>query len=97
MFIAYVGDTSATFTVYIHRSQQVKDFISEKINEKAEQYLGVAMTYTLIELVKDNLENWFIEVSKQLPVKVSPKEEITLVEEVSNLVSINVLFQSIFT
>lgn len=66
----------------------MKDFIFEKIDEKAEQYLGVAMTYTLIELVKDHLESWFLEVSKHQPVKVQHKEEVALVEDVSNLVSV---------
>ncbi|XP_065215881.1 RWD domain-containing protein 4 [Planococcus citri] len=69
-----------------HLTQPVKDFIATKIDEKAEQYLGDAVIYTLIELVKDNLDTWMVEVSKNLPVKVEPpKEEITLVEEVDTM------------
>lgn len=59
------------------------------MNEKAEQYLGDPVTYTLIELVKDNLENWLLQVSKQHPIQEQPKqEEVALVEEVETLVNI---------
>ncbi|KAK7576677.1 hypothetical protein V9T40_012963 [Parthenolecanium corni] len=66
-----------------HLDQNVKNFFKEKVDEKAEQYLGVAMTYTLIELVKDNLESWFIEVSKHQPSKPVPQVEEQLSEEIA--------------
>lgn len=45
------------------------------------------MTYTLIELVKDNLESWFIEVSKHQPSKPVPQVEEQLSEEIAAVVS----------
>ncbi|XKL61169.1 hypothetical protein PGB90_008226 [Kerria lacca] len=62
-----------------------KKFISDKINEKAQQYLGVAMTYTLIELVKDNLNSWFTEVYQQRPIKSFPEIEEILPDVISQM------------
>lgn len=44
------------------------------------------MTYTLIELVKDNVDTWFVELSKHQPTKIVLKAEETLLEEVSTMV-----------
>lgn len=63
-----------------------KHFFIHKINEKAEQYLDVAMTYTLIELVKDNLEAWFVELYKKKPTNPIEKTEEILPKEMSKLV-----------
>uniref|UniRef100_T1J2I9 RWD domain-containing protein n=1 Tax=Strigamia maritima TaxID=126957 RepID=T1J2I9_STRMM len=40
-----------------HVSLKVKESIINKINEEADQYLGTAMTYTLIEWVKENADD----------------------------------------
>ncbi len=43
------------------------------------------MTYTLIELVKDNLNSWLTEVTRYAPVKEKMAE---VTEELSNTVSL---------
>lgn len=69
-----------------------KHFFLDKINEKAEQYLDVAMTYTLIELVKDNLEAWFVELYKNKPTNPVEKTEEILPKEMSKLVMLFTYF-----
>lgn len=44
------------------------------------------MTYTLIELVKDNVESWFTELSKHQPTKSVAKVEEQLTEDISAMV-----------
>ena len=46
------------------------------------------MTYTLIELVKDNLDTWFTEVSKHQPKTLRTSDRVlsTATEEMNNLV-----------
>lgn len=79
-----------------HRDQYGKNFFKEKIDEKAEQYLGEAVTYTLIELVKDNVESWFEEVAKHKPSKPVPQVQVEqLSEEIAAVVSSFHIFRKI--
>lgn len=45
------------------------------------------MTYTLIELVKDNLNSWFTEVYQQRPIKSFPEIEEILPDVISQMVN----------
>lgn len=41
--------------------EAVKSKVVEAAKEEAEQYLGMSMTYTIIEFVKENYESWMDE------------------------------------
>lgn len=54
--------------------------MKSQLYEKAEQYLGLAVTYTLFELAKDNITKWL----KEKPIVQNAH---TLVDHVAKLVS----------
>ena len=85
-FVSFSSLFLKFYVFFFFSGPNVKSFFSAKIIEKAEQYLGVAMTYTLIELVKDNVEVWFTEVSKYQPETSIVKDQAVPTKEISNLV-----------
>jgi len=61
-----------------HLLDPVKASVVEKLTEEAEAFLGCAMTYTLFEYAKENVDDLLMEQPDQVykaPVVKEPKEE----------------------
>lgn len=65
-----------------HLDKQCKDFLCQQISEKAEEMLGCAMTYTLFEWAKENMETLLAD--QQISVANTTLPMINEPEEVKN-------------
>ncbi len=76
-----VADVSLDTFYNKHLKAEVKEEILEAVKQEAEQYLGMSMTYTLFEYVKENLDKL---LEKQPEAVDIPKDELSEAVE-SNL------------
>lgn len=67
---------------FFFRVKSLKDKICKLVSSEAEQYLGMSMTYSLFEFVKEKFEELIVDQPEEIVEHVATDDEINDVSEI---------------
>lgn len=77
-FLVIHGNHNYLFILFSFRLPPVKDAVIAHIETEADQYLGMPMTYTIFESIKEKLDNLLQEQPESLQSVTSSLERVQL-------------------
>lgn len=73
----------AFINFYLNSVKPLKERVTDVVSSEAEQYLGMSMTYSLFEFVKEKFDELIQEQPEEAVIDSNEIEKLTITQDVS--------------